>query len=229
MNFSPVTRYKLRNLLAEHPAVQFHRGNDSNGQEYLDRYINLDNLTYPQLNKLEFLIELHEKIKQSEPNQTLQLQYIEQKIFDLIGLQLPVSANTLAVLTSFFSQFAQTKETKNRPPLASANPEALTLADYYGYCQQITEVAARYLGKMIVTNYWLLTRPRESWLAQIQVEQFHNRQFTATDRLLTNHEAETLQQWIHDFIQHCCRILPDLPQILLAARVPSHLLCSLVH
>ncbi|URR35847.1 hypothetical protein NBE99_01575 [Thermosynechococcus sp. HN-54] len=229
MNISPVSRYYLRRLVAEHPAIQSYVSRDHHAggieEEYLERYINLDHLTYPQLNQLEFLIELHQKIKVNEPHQTQQLQHIEQRIFDLMGLELPVSYNAVAELMSFFSGLAKTEQ---RPPVSSSNHEATTLADYYEYCRRITEVAVRYLGKMIVTNYWLLTRPRESWLAQIQVEKFHNRDFTPHDQLLTNHEAETLQRWIHDFIQHCCRVLPTLPRLLLAAGVPSHLLYDLV-
>lgn len=230
MNISPVTRYYVRRLLAEHPAIQSHIANHHqpwrNEEEYLERYINLDHLTYPQLNQLEFLIELHQKIKVNEPYQSHQLQHIEQRIFDLIGIDLPVSHHALADLMSFFNQVT---ETEDQSPVPPANHEATTLADYYEYCQRITEVAGRYLGKMIVTNYWLLTQPRESWLVHIQVEQFHNRNFTPYDQLLTNHEAETLQRWIHDFIQHCCRVLPTLPRLLLAAGVPSHLLYGLVH
>lgn len=153
------------------------------------------------------------------------MQHIEQKIFDLIGIDLPVSHNAVADLMSFFSQLVEPKDISSLP---SSTHQATTLAEYYQYFQRITEVTVRYLGKMIVTNYWLLTRPRESWLAKIQVEQFHNRNFTPHDQLLTNHEAETLQQWIHAFIQHCCRVLPTLPRLLLAAGVPSHLLYDLV-
>ncbi len=229
MNISPVTRYYVRRLLAEHPAVRSYVANAQNPlgveEEYLERYIHLDHLTYPQLNQLEFLIELHQKIKVNEPQQSHQLQHIEQKIFDLIGIELPVSQNAVADLMSFFSQLVEPKDV---PPPPSVSHEATTLSEYYHYFQRITEVTVRYLGKMIVTNYWLLTRPRESWLAKIQVEQFHNRNFTPQDQLLTNHEAETLQRWIYAFIQHCCRVLPTLPRLLLAAGVPSHLLYDLV-
>ncbi len=229
MNISPVTRYYVRRLLAEHPAIQSYVSRDTHPlgieEEYLERYIHLDHLTYPQLNQLEFLIELHQKIKLNEPHQTHQLQQIEQKIFDLIGIELPVSHNALADLMSFFSQVAKTQEQISTPTVSH---ESVNLADYYEYCRRITEVAVHYLGKRIVTNYWLLTQPRESWLAKIQVDQFHNRNFTPHDQLLTNHEAETLQQWIHDFIQHCCPVLPTLPRLLLAAGVPSHLLYDLV-
>ncbi|AXY67325.1 hypothetical protein D3A95_01565 [Thermosynechococcus sichuanensis E542] len=229
MNISPVTRYYVRRLLAEHPAIQPYVSRDTHPlsieEEYLERYINLDHLTYPQLNQLEFLIELHQKIKVNEPHQTHQLQHIEQKIFDLIGIKLPVSHNALADLMSFFSQLVEPKEVPASP---SFSHEATTLSEYYQYFQKITEVSTRYLGKMIVTNYWLLTRPHESWLTKIQVEQFHNPNFKPQDQLLTNHEAETLQQWIHNFIQHCCRVLPTLPRLLLAAGVPSPLLYDLV-
>lgn len=194
-------------------------------EEYLERYIHLNHLTYPQINELEFLIELHQKIKANEPHQTHQLQQIEQKIFDLIGIKLPVSYNTLTDLMSFFSQVAKTQE---QIPTPTVSHESVNLADYYEYCRRITEVAVHYLGKRIVTNYWLLTQPRESWLAKIQVDQFHNRNFMPHDQLLTNHEAETLQRWIRDFIQHCCRVLPALPHLLLAAGVPSHLLYELI-
>ncbi|MFN3679534.1 hypothetical protein [Thermosynechococcus sp.] len=229
MNISPFTRYYLRHLLAEHPTIQSYVSRDTHPlsikEEYLERYMNLDHLTYPQLNQLKFLIELHQKIKVNEPHQTHQLQHIEQKIFDLIGIKLPVSHNALADLMSFFSQLVEPKEVPASP---SFSHKATTLSEYYQYFQKITEVSTRYLGKMIVTNYWLLTRPNEGWLAKIQVEQFHNPNFKPQDQLLTNHEAEILQQWIHDFIQHCCRVLPILPRLLLAAGVPSHLLYDLV-
>ncbi|AHB88034.1 hypothetical protein NK55_03455 [Thermosynechococcus sp. NK55a] len=231
MQISPMIRYYVRRLLAEHPAILSYGGCDRsprkiNNEEDLDRYINFNHLTYPQLNQLEFLINLHQKIKANDPHQTLQLQHIEQRIFDLVGLDLPVSQNAITELLSFFSELANTDNKRPAPP---ANQEATTLSEYYELFRRITEVAVRYLGKMIVTNYWLLTRPRESWLAKIQVEQFHNRDFRPCDQLLTNQEAETLKQWIHNFIQHCCPVLPILPRLLLEAGIPCYLFYDLVH
>ncbi|BCX13064.1 MAG: hypothetical protein KatS3mg067_2002 [Thermosynechococcus sp.] len=230
MQISPMIRYYVRRLLAEHPAILSYGGCDRSpnkiDEEELERHINLDHFTYPQLNQLEFLIQLHQKIKANEPHQTYQLQHIEKRIFDLLGLHLRVSQDAITELLSFFEQLASTD---NKRPVPAANQEATTLPEYYELFQRITETAVRYLGKMIVTNYWLLTRPRDSSLAPIQVEQFHNRNFLPPERLLTNQEAKTLKQWIHNFIQHCSRVLPTFPHLLLEVGIPSYLLYDLVH
>ncbi len=237
MNVSPITRYYVRRLLAEHPVVQSQLRDHSqpwsgSPEDYLEHYIKLDYLTYPQLNELEFLIELHQKIKVNEPHRTQQLKNIERKIFKLVSVDLPISADAVADLVSFFSQL---EDTETLSPTMAPSAKVATLRQYSLYFQLVTDVTARYLGRMIVNNYWLLSRPRDGWLSQINVEQVSATvdlsRFLPTARLdlpLSRVEVESLDQWIHGFIRHACRVLPTLPRLLLAAGIPGELLYDLV-
>ncbi|WP_448514314.1 hypothetical protein [Parathermosynechococcus lividus] len=240
MNVSPTIRYYVRRLLAAHPAVQSRLQDQppttmESLEDRLERYINLDYLTYSQLNELEFLINLHQKIKTNEPHHTQHLKNIERKIFNLVGVDLSassVSPDAVAELASFFSD---REETESPAATVSAPTNAVTLRQYGQYFQLVTSITARYLGKMIVNNYWLLTRPRQGWLSQLRVDTFwdvnnflQNLPTAHTETPLSEAEVETLDQWIHGFIRHACRVLPTLPRLLLAAGMPSHLLYDLV-
>ncbi|MCH9056100.1 hypothetical protein L5220_09350 [Synechococcus sp. PCC 6716] len=240
MNVSPTVRYYVRRLLAAHPAVQSRLQEQppttmESLEDHLESYVNLDYLTYPQLNELEFLIELHQKIKANEPHHTQYLKNIERKIFNLVGVDLSassVSPDAVAELASFFSD---REETESPAATLSAPTNAVTLRQYGQYFQLVTSITARYLGKMIVNNYWLLTRPRQGWLSQLRVDTFwdvnnflQNLPIARTEMPLSEAEVETLDQWIHGFIRYACRVLPTLPRLLLAAGMPSHLLYDLV-
>jgi len=240
MNVSPTVRYYVRRLLAAHPAVQSRLQEQppttmESLEDRLESYVNLDYLTYPQLNELEFLVELHQKIKVNEPHHTQHLKNIERKIFNLVGVDLSalsVSPDVVAELASFFSD---REETESPAATISAPTEALTLRQYGQYFQLVTKITARYLGKMIVNNYWLLTRPQQGWLSQLRVDMFwdinnllQSLPTARTEMPLSEAEVETLDQWIHGFIRHACRVLPTLPRLLLAAGMPSHLLYDLV-
>ncbi len=226
MNVSPTIRYYVRRLLAEHPAVESLVRDQAQPfakqpEELLDRYIKLDYLTYPQLNELEFLIELYQKIKVNEPEKVQQLKTIEKKIFQLVASDLPVADDTVAELATFFSHSEETPK-----PTTVTPTNASTLRQYAQYLQRITEVTERYLGKMIVRNYWLLTRPKEPWLSRLNLEQGF--QGLSGDRPLGTPQVEALEQWIHAFVRHASRVLPSLPQLLLAAGIPAELLYDLV-
>ncbi|WP_299042089.1 hypothetical protein [uncultured Thermosynechococcus sp.] len=233
MSISPFARYYLRKLLLAQPALQDKGRNcRNNGEESADAYLKLEHLTHPQINELEFLAELHQKLKNSEPSQSEQLQKIEDRIFELLGIQLPVSNNALTEMMAFFSQVANTQEgVDSSTKISTKTNKATTLEEYYRYFQTITAVAGRYLGKMIVKNYWLATRPQQSWLAQISVEQFQKPDslLHSSNQQLTPQQQKILQEWICQFIRQCSRILPILPQLLLAAGVPPYLLCHLVN
>lgn len=229
MSISPLARYYLRKLLLAQPALQGKGSNyGNNWEENADAYLKLEHLTDPQINELEFLVKLHQKVKNSEPFQTEQLKKIEDRIFELLGIQLPVSKNALTEMMVFFSQVASAGEGVNS---SAKTDEATTLGEYYQYFQTITAVASRYLGKMIVKNYWLATRPQQSWLTQISVEQFQktNSPLHSSNQPLTPQQQKILQQWICQFIRQCSRVLPILPQLLLEAGVPPSLLCHWVN
>jgi len=235
MNVSPATRYYVRRLLAAHPTVQAHLRDHhqpwlGSTEDQVERYIKLDYLTYPQLNELEFLIELHRKIKLNAPQQTHYLKTIEQKIFRLVAHDLPLATDAVTQLTAIFSDG---EDPPSLTTVASTTP--ITLRQYAQYIHEITKVTERYLGKMIVRNYWLLTRPKDGWLSQIRLEQCSADTDLGqclspmyADRPLSERQIETLQRWIHEFIRHACRVLPTLPRLLLAAGIPSELLYDLV-
>ncbi|MFN4066804.1 MAG: hypothetical protein ACK4K5_06245 [Thermosynechococcus sp.] len=169
MSISPVTRYYLRRLLAEHPAIQSYVNRDTHPlgieEEYLECYIHLDHLTYPQISR-------------------------------------PTAADGMT-----------------------------TLGEYYQYFQKINGVASRYLGEMLTKNYWLATRPTETWLTQISVADFQSAEVPANsrDQVLTSEQRQALERWICGFIRQCSRFLPVLPTLLLNAGIPACLLCNLVN
>ncbi|MFN4269546.1 MAG: hypothetical protein ACK4HN_03550 [Thermosynechococcus sp.] len=133
MDISPAARHYVRRLLVEHPAIRSYINRDTHPlgmkEEYLERYIHLEHLTYPQLNQLEFIIELHQKIRINEPHQTHQLQRLEQKIFDLLGIELPIAPHSYNTIENSPSSCDWLIKPQNDP----SRHEAATLSEYYHY------------------------------------------------------------------------------------------------
>ncbi|MFN4280226.1 hypothetical protein [Thermosynechococcus sp.] len=227
-SISPLTRYYLRQLLKAQPALQSKLAKCREQQEEyecLESYLNRSRLRTEQVNELEVLVRLHQKLKEVEPEQSAQLQEIETRILELLGIELPLSKGALTQMMTFFNGLATPRQAAS----PTTTQEATTLGEYYRIFQKITSVAACYLGKMIVRNYWLATRPPQSWLAQISVEQFYGSELPpkSKDQRLTSEQQKTLQGWIERFIRQGCQVLPVLPQLLLDAGVPASLLSNL--
>ncbi|BAY52603.1 hypothetical protein NIES2134_123250 [Thermostichus vulcanus NIES-2134] len=99
-------------------------------------------------------------------------------------------------------------------------PVLQRLQNYLPWFRQASQIVQNHLGRDLVRNYWLITRPNTSWLRTIRVETFYNEQVSAPDRYLNEEQQDLLQMWLEQFIFYCYRLLPTLPAEAMAAGIP---------
>ncbi|MFN4279241.1 MAG: hypothetical protein ACK4IR_03240 [Thermosynechococcus sp.] len=99
-------------------------------------------------------------------------------------------------------------------------PVVQTLQNYLPWFRKASQIVQNHLGRALVRNYWLITRPTHSWLRAIRVETFYNEQVPAPDRYLNEEQQALLQTWLEEFILYCYRLVPTLPAEAIAAGIP---------
>ncbi|MDG2991060.1 hypothetical protein L3556_09000 [Candidatus Synechococcus calcipolaris G9] len=240
MNVSPMTRYYLCHLLAERGDIDdllrntpasVHRasmsGESLTVNRFLEHLIHLIHLSDLQTGELELLVNLHQKIKDRQSTKPEHLHELETKLFALLGLSEAPMDSPEEEFTNFFEPDMAIAPHQTYAYKPTAMP---TLDEYLEYFQKAGQIAQTYLGKMLVSNYWLVTRPSHHWLQSFnvvavspEVNQVTSQQ-TWTQQHLTIEEKSLLESWLADFVARCSRILPPLPRLLKAEGIPEGVL-----
>lgn len=208
-----MTRYYIRRLLAERAESLglTVKGTESDSQAFADQLARLESLAATKLAEIELIVRMHQTLSRNGQTYNRYLDNLEQKLFALMGL----AGQPHEELTDI--TLPQLEETKG------AAAKGLTLAEVLEHFNKIGDIAQKYLGKMIVANYWRGTRPYSSWFAD----------FTATndgrvvcqgyqstrDVFLSEEQLEHLQGWLEAFIRQCQRVLPQFTKQLQKAGV----------
>ncbi|HIK34385.1 MULTISPECIES: hypothetical protein [unclassified Thermosynechococcus] len=144
---------------------------------------------------LETLLMSYCQAKASLPINLAYLLALESEILNLLGV-------TSAVRSLF------------TPPVVQ------TLQNYLPWFRKASQIVQNHLGRALVRNYWLISRPTHPWLRTIQVETFYTEQVPAPDRYLNEEQQDLLQIWLEHFLLYCSRLVPPLPAEAIAAGVP---------
>ncbi|WP_460193587.1 hypothetical protein [Thermosynechococcus sp. FA-CM-4201] len=144
---------------------------------------------------LETLLTTYRRVAASLPVNLAYLLALEGEILNLLGL------------------------TASASPLFTP-PAVQTLQYYLPWFRQASQIVQNHLGRALVRNYWLITRPTHPWLRTIRVETFYNEQVSAPDRYLNEEQQELLQTWLEQFLLYCYRLVPTLPAEAIAAGIP---------
>lgn len=94
------------------------------------------------------------------------------------------------------------------------------LQDYLPWFRKASQIVQHHLGRALVRNYWLITRPADPWLRTIRVEIFYKDGVQPRDRYLNEEQQDLLQRWLEQFILHCYRFVPTLPAEAIAVGIP---------
>ncbi|MFN4280354.1 hypothetical protein [Thermosynechococcus sp.] len=218
MSLTPMTRYYIRRLLAERAeSLGLTVGStESDSQAFADQLARLESLTATKLAELDLLVRMHQTLSRNGQTYNSYLATLEQKLFALMGL----GGQPREELTDI--TLPQLEETKGTAA------KVLTLAEVLEHFNKIGDIAQKYLGKMIVANYWRGTRPYSSWFADFIVTNegrvVCQSYQSSRDVFLSEEQLEHLQSWLEAFIRQCQRVLPQFTKQLQKAGVPERVL-----
>lgn len=213
-----MTRYYIRRLLAER--AEFLgltvSGTENDSQAFADQLARLESLAATKLAEIDLIVRMHQTLSRNGQTYNSYLANLEQKLFALMGL----GGQPREELTDI--TLPQLEETKG------AAAKVLTLAEVLEHFNKIGDIAQKYLGKMIVANYWRGTRPYSSWFADFTVTSegrvVCQSYQSARDVYLSEEQLEHLQTWLEAFIRQCQRVLPQFTKQLQKAGVPETVL-----
>lgn len=92
------------------------------------------------------------------------------------------------------------------------------LKDVLAAINVLSQLTAKYLGTLMVANYWKATRPTEAWLSHFQVERSGQLTFAVqapSERLplLTPEQHQCLQAWVAAFIEQCSKVMRNFTKL----------------
>jgi CheY-like chemotaxis protein len=120
-------------------------------------------------------------------------------------------------------QVERVRATTAKPAEFANLGSEVTVAAALTALNQISQVAGKYLGKLVITNYWQSSREELSSLSRFlnafTVEFGREIQFKEARELLTQEEAIALQRWVRAFIERGQKVVQDLPELILAAEL----------
>ncbi|QLL29799.1 hypothetical protein D3A95_03015 [Thermosynechococcus sichuanensis E542] len=218
MSLTPMTRYYIRRLLAERAESLglTVSGTESDSQAFADQLARLESLAATKLAEIDLIVRMHQTLSRNGQTYNSYLANLEQKLFALMGL----GGQPREELTDI--TLPQLEETKGTAA------KLLTLAEVLEHFNKIGDIAQKYLGKMIVANYWRGTRPYSSWFADFTVTNDGRvvcQSYQSTrDVFLSEEQLEHLQGWLEAFIRQCQRVLPQFRKQLQKAGVPETVL-----
>ncbi|QSF48639.1 hypothetical protein [Thermosynechococcus sp. TA-1] len=213
-----MTRYYIRRLLAKRAESLglTVSGAESDSQAFADQLARLESLAATKLAEIDLIVRMHQTLSRNGQTYNSYLANLEQKLFALMGL----GGQPREELTDI--TLPQLEETKG------AAAKVLTLAEVLEHFNKIGDIAQKYLGKMIVANYWRGTRPYSSWFADFTVTNdgrvVCQSYQSSRDVFLSEEQLEHLQGWLEAFIRQCQRVLPQFTKQLQKAGVPETVL-----
>ncbi|WP_298976640.1 hypothetical protein [uncultured Thermosynechococcus sp.] len=213
MSLTPMTRYYIRRLLAERAESLglTVSSTEDHSQAFADQLARLESLAATKLAEIDLIVRMHQTLSRNGQTYNRYLANLEQKLFAIMGLGGQV-CEELTEIT--LPQLEETKGTAAK---------VLTLAEVLEHFNKVGDIAQKYLGKMIVANYWRGTRPHSSWFADFTVTNEARvvcQSYQSTrDVFLSEEQLKHLQGWLEAFIRQCQRVLPQFTKQLQKAGV----------
>jgi hypothetical protein len=109
-------------------------------------------------------------------------------------------------------------------PTAQSGPP---LSEVLTALNSLSQFAAQYLGKAVVTNYWKSSRPDADWLNQFQIERTGTLSLATAIALspqqeITPQQQAWIQQWVSAFIDRCTKVIRDFPALVAQKALDEH-------
>ncbi|MDR7994452.1 hypothetical protein [Thermosynechococcus sp. TG252] len=171
----------------------------------------LESLAPSELAAVEMIVRLHRSLSNEGnegPHRQMQFKSLEEKLWRILGLDCPSESP---------------QATPREPVIPVKEQPSLTVAQALDHLNRVSELAQKYLGKVIVANYWRACRPSSSWFADFVVTDdgyitYHGS--LGTGKTLVNPtQQQQLETWLVSFVDQCRRILPLFRHELQKARL----------
>ncbi|AFY59733.1 hypothetical protein [Synechococcus sp. PCC 6312] len=148
----------------------------------------------------------------------------QQQLATLVNIHQDLQKNRQAItsLQNLESQILGLLQIQKKSAIKELLPTQADLETWLGTFNEATLVAQRYLGKVIVRNYWRGAKPISAWLADFEVGDSgyitYKPSFAPGQHSHLHPDQESyLKQWLANFINQCHRVLPKFPQMLMDA------------
>lgn len=202
-SLTPITRHYILRLLnggSDLFALAGQSLEKAVGNRENDILNRLESLAPSELAAVEMIVRLHRSLGHSgeeDGHQRLQLKSLEEKLWRILGVDLPSDSP---------------QEIAREQVLSVKEQPSLTVAQALDHLNRVSELAQKYLGKIIVANYWRASRPSNSWFADFVVTDdgyitYHG-SLPAQQVVLNPNQQQQLETWLVTFVDQCRRILP---------------------
>lgn len=217
-SLTPMTRHYILRLLNRGSDIFALAGQSLEkavGKRENDILNRLESLAPSELAAVEMIVRLHRSLShtlshsgEEDGHQKLQLKSLEEKLWRILGVDLPSDSP---------------QEIARAQVLSAKEQPSLTMAQALNHLNRVSEVAQKYLGKIIVANYWRASRPSNSWFADFVVTDdgyitYHG-SLPAQQVVLNSTQQQQLETWLVTFVDQCRRILPLFRHDLQKARL----------
>lgn len=170
---------------------------DNRENDILNR---LESLAPSELAAVEMIVRLHRSLSnrgEEDTHRWLQLKSLEEKLWRILGIDFPSESP---------------QDLPREPVIPAKEQPSLTVAQALDHLNRVSELAQKYLGKVIVANYWRACRPSNSWFADFVVTDdgyitYHG-SLAAGKTLVNLTQQQQLETWLVSFVDQCRRILP---------------------
>ncbi len=167
---------------------------------------------------------LEERVSALNLNQQQQLAKLM-----MIRKQLMNNQNTQTSIKNLEVRILGLLQVKSKSTVEAFMPEHANVETWLGILNHISGLAQKYLGKIIVRNYWCGSKPISGWLAEFEVVdsgQIHYRYQSDTNlplnQLLHPEQENHLRQWLKEFVRQCSQVLPRFSHMIVEAAGPGH-------
>lgn len=170
---------------------------------------------------------------QTQPPTQRRLEKISKRPTEPGRKQAPYQQSSYSQSSHSQSSHSKPSDAKYRQVLPSAPMDrqiasrSVNLKDVLAAINALSQLTAKYLGTLMVANYWKATRPAEAWLNHFQVERSAQLTFTVqtpSERLprLTPEQHQCLQSWVAAFVEQCSKVMRNFTKLVQEALDEQH-------
>ncbi|MDG2989738.1 hypothetical protein L3556_02130 [Candidatus Synechococcus calcipolaris G9] len=219
MQLSPMTRYYIRRLLSERAQelglLPVDASTEGDDKIFLDQLIKLESLATTKLTELDLIVRMHQALSRNGQTYNSYIANLEAKLFALMGLSMgfgDLQDPTLPL-----------QDMSGPLDNSGSSSHLISLADVLEQYNQVSQLAKKYLGELIIANYWRCTRPHSSWFADFEVtgsgEIICQNPRSSKEIFLSLEQIQQMQDWLNGFVSQCGRILPQFKRQLEKASI----------
>lgn len=112
-----------------------------------------------------------------------------------------------------FGLLSGTITLSRQPDWKRSTEDAIDPADLVNALNQMSQLASRYLGTTISSNYWKATRPDQA-MAKFEVDRTARIRLIGASTHINTKMQRQIQAWVAAFVDRCTKIIRDFPSLI---------------